>query len=35
MPDAVVEDRALHLWYGDRDDPVLRLRPISLPDDRV
>jgi hypothetical protein len=27
-----VEAGMLHLWYGDRDEPDLALRPIPLPD---
>ena len=30
-PEAVVESGVLHLWYGERDEPVLALRPIPLP----
>ena len=35
MPETLVESGALHLWYGDREQPVLALRPIPLPLDRV
>jgi hypothetical protein len=31
VPETAVEGGLLHLWYGDRDEPVLALRPIPLP----
>ena len=31
-PETAVESGVLRLWYGDRDEPVLTLRPIPLPD---
>jgi hypothetical protein len=30
--ETAVESGVLQLWYGDRDEPVLALRPIPLPD---
>jgi hypothetical protein len=31
VPETAVESGVLRLWYGDRDAPVLALRPIPLP----
>ena len=31
MPETAVESGVLHLWYGDRDEPAVALRPIPLP----
>jgi hypothetical protein len=31
MPGAEIRGGELHLWFGERDSPVLQLEPIPLP----
>jgi hypothetical protein len=33
MPDAAIDEDNLHMWYGDRHAPALRLPPVRLVDD--